>query len=182
MQYAAMLKHGILVLVLLSFIGMARADDNFNRAMDDQSTYLTTHADALRRFDPELADDIIVLAHMYQSLKYWPSYDVIGSNASEIANLHERVSLALIKFTAPKMKEKLHPFLMWNRLSTVAMRTLAIEWQSTTEALEIQYQRLKFTTDQDAYCCKVCTNSQACGNSCISWSYTCHKPPGCACQ
>jgi hypothetical protein len=31
-------------------------------------------------------------------------------------------------------------------------------------------------------CCKHCTTGQACGNSCISWNYTCHKPPGCACQ
>lgn len=31
-------------------------------------------------------------------------------------------------------------------------------------------------------CCKVCTSSQACGNSCISWSKSCHKGPGCACQ
>ncbi len=31
-------------------------------------------------------------------------------------------------------------------------------------------------------CCKVCRNSKACGNSCISWSKTCHQPPGCACQ
>ncbi len=31
-------------------------------------------------------------------------------------------------------------------------------------------------------CCKVCTTGQACGDSCISWSYTCHKGPGCACQ
>ena len=29
-------------------------------------------------------------------------------------------------------------------------------------------------------CCKICRNSQPCGNSCISWKYTCHKPPGCA--
>jgi len=31
-------------------------------------------------------------------------------------------------------------------------------------------------------CCKVCTNSQACGDSCISKNYTCHQPPGCACD
>ena len=30
-------------------------------------------------------------------------------------------------------------------------------------------------------CCKRCGNSQPCGNSCISWSYTCRQPPGCAC-
>lgn len=32
-------------------------------------------------------------------------------------------------------------------------------------------------------CCKVCgPNSQPCGDSCISLSYTCHKGPGCACK
>jgi hypothetical protein len=31
-------------------------------------------------------------------------------------------------------------------------------------------------------CCKVCKNSQACGNSCIPWYKTCHKGIGCACQ
>ncbi len=31
-------------------------------------------------------------------------------------------------------------------------------------------------------CCRVCTDSQACGDSCISWDKTCHQPPGCACQ
>jgi hypothetical protein len=32
-------------------------------------------------------------------------------------------------------------------------------------------------------CCKVCgANSQACGDSCISNSYTCHTAPGCACE
>jgi hypothetical protein len=31
-------------------------------------------------------------------------------------------------------------------------------------------------------CCKVCTTGKACGDSCISRSYTCHKAPGCACD
>ena len=31
-------------------------------------------------------------------------------------------------------------------------------------------------------CCKVCTVGKACGNSCISRSYTCHQAPGCACD
>lgn len=31
-------------------------------------------------------------------------------------------------------------------------------------------------------CCKVCKTGKACGNSCISRSYTCHKVPGCACD
>jgi endonuclease YncB( thermonuclease family) len=33
-----------------------------------------------------------------------------------------------------------------------------------------------------ATCCKVCTNSKACGNSCISRSKICHKSKGCACD
>lgn len=31
-------------------------------------------------------------------------------------------------------------------------------------------------------CCKVCTIGKACGNSCINVNYTCHQPPGCACN
>ncbi len=31
-------------------------------------------------------------------------------------------------------------------------------------------------------CCVVCTTGQACGDSCISRSSTCHRPPGCACN
>ena len=31
-------------------------------------------------------------------------------------------------------------------------------------------------------CCKVCTKGKACGDSCISRSYTCHKSAGCACN
>jgi|GEM_PF-2882233 hypothetical protein len=32
------------------------------------------------------------------------------------------------------------------------------------------------------YCCKTCSTGKACGDSCISRSYTCHKAPGCACD
>lgn len=35
---------------------------------------------------------------------------------------------------------------------------------------------------QLAACCKICRTGKACGNSCISRAYTCHKPPGCACD
>ncbi len=31
-------------------------------------------------------------------------------------------------------------------------------------------------------CCKICSKGKACGNSCISRSYTCHKGVGCACD
>jgi hypothetical protein len=31
-------------------------------------------------------------------------------------------------------------------------------------------------------CCKVCDKGKACGNSCISRRYVCHKGHGCACD
>jgi hypothetical protein len=31
-------------------------------------------------------------------------------------------------------------------------------------------------------CCKVCKKGKACGDSCISRDYECHKPRGCACD
>jgi hypothetical protein len=31
-------------------------------------------------------------------------------------------------------------------------------------------------------CCKICRKGQACGNSCVSRSYTCRKGRGCACD
>lgn len=31
-------------------------------------------------------------------------------------------------------------------------------------------------------CCRICDKGKACGNSCISRSYTCHKGRGCACN
>lgn len=31
-------------------------------------------------------------------------------------------------------------------------------------------------------CCKVCSKGKACGDSCISRSYTCRKAKGCACD
>jgi hypothetical protein len=31
-------------------------------------------------------------------------------------------------------------------------------------------------------CCKYCATGKACGDGCISKNYTCHQPPGCACN
>lgn len=31
-------------------------------------------------------------------------------------------------------------------------------------------------------CCKVCKKGKACGDTCISKDYECHKPRGCACD
>jgi hypothetical protein len=31
-------------------------------------------------------------------------------------------------------------------------------------------------------CCKICSRGKACGNTCISRAYECHKGRGCACN
>ena len=36
--------------------------------------------------------------------------------------------------------------------------------------------------ETNASCCKICRNSQSCGDDCVSWSKICHVGPGCACQ
>jgi len=39
----------------------------------------------------------------------------------------------------------------------------------------------EFENERGASCCRVCRNSQPCGDSCISRSKTCRKGSGCAC-
>lgn len=39
-----------------------------------------------------------------------------------------------------------------------------------------------FEPTTSTYCCKTCVKGKACGDTCISRSYTCHKGPGCACN
>lgn len=36
--------------------------------------------------------------------------------------------------------------------------------------------------EKEPDCCKLCRTSQACGDSCIAFTKTCTKEPGCACQ
>lgn len=48
-------------------------------------------------------------------------------------------------------------------------------YKATSEQVETDYS-------QKMSCCKVCSKWKACGDSCISRSYTCHKWPGCACD
>ena len=43
-------------------------------------------------------------------------------------------------------------------------------------------KRLKQEEVSTTACCKVCKTSKACGDSCISKSYNCSKPKGCACD
>ena len=40
----------------------------------------------------------------------------------------------------------------------------------------------RLTSEVQKTCCKMCRKGKACGNSCISRTYTCRKPLGCACD
>ena len=40
----------------------------------------------------------------------------------------------------------------------------------------------RLTSEVQKTCCKICRKGKACGNSCIRRTYTCRKPPGCACD
>jgi len=37
-------------------------------------------------------------------------------------------------------------------------------------------------TAYSQYCCEICKKGKACGDNCVSRSYTCNKPRGCACN
>lgn len=50
-----------------------------------------------------------------------------------------------------------------------------------TDLLELQTEE-PGACIPSAACCAYCSTGKACGNSCISRSYTCHQPPGCACN
>ena len=58
----------------------------------------------------------------------------------------------------------------WRKAGTATGKRL----QPDTEQTRIKQRSQKA-------CCKICRKSQPCGNSCISWRYTCRKPIGCAC-
>lgn len=54
------------------------------------------------------------------------------------------------------------------------------------EAIEAAKERARSEQTESAAdsvpCCKICRKGKACGDSCISRAYTCHKGPGCACD
>ena len=57
-----------------------------------------------------------------------------------------------------------------------------IDEQATEARGDLLLQSDSQAIEYAAACCKVCKKGKACGNSCISRSYTCHKAPGCACN
>ena len=53
---------------------------------------------------------------------------------------------------------------------------------ASTSIEQISVEELKPGVQVAQRCCKICRKGKACGNSCIKRSYTCHQPPGCACD
>lgn len=56
-----------------------------------------------------------------------------------------------------------------------------IERSVTTHETTLEMRSLPLPTPPRT-CCRVCRSGQACGNTCIAASRTCHAPPGCACD
>ena len=50
------------------------------------------------------------------------------------------------------------------------------------EIFNTESSESKTNLEQARPCCKICRKGKACGDSCISKKYICHKPPGCACD
>ena len=59
---------------------------------------------------------------------------------------------------------------------------LGAEEETTIQARAWRTLLPEFAQTVPAACCKTCRKGKACGNSCISRTKTCRKPPGCACD
>lgn len=56
------------------------------------------------------------------------------------------------------------------------------EQLANPKSFEERINALNSETIYSQSCCKRCRKGKACGNSCISRSYTCRKGKGCACD
>jgi hypothetical protein len=65
---------------------------------------------------------------------------------------------------------------------SVNFETLSLESLSSFVKPDTKPRLQSTPQTKVAQCCKICKKGKACGNSCISRSYTCRKPPGCACD
>jgi hypothetical protein len=126
------------------------------------------------------------------------SLELGGSN--EISNLFPEAASPVPGFhEKDKVENYLHGQVCSGAISLQAAQLLiATNWidayqqmggvipassQPTTNAAPKATVACTATTGTGGGCCKVCSSSsQACGDSCISLKYTCHKPAGCACK
>ena len=73
-------------------------------------------------------------------------------------------------------------------LSTASIANPSSSTKTVQEILDISSEAdsgVNFTKHGEKVymgCCKICTSGCACGDSCISCSYNCTKPYGCACD
>lgn len=58
----------------------------------------------------------------------------------------------------------------------------AEEKQEVKAQIAPKVEAKKYTPPASMGCCKICSKGKACGDSCISRSYQCHKGAGCACD
>lgn len=73
-------------------------------------------------------------------------------------------------------------------LATVRERAVALERAASDATLRgigrdsVERTEVTESAGDSVPCCKVCRKGKACGDTCISRTYTCHKGPGCACD
>jgi hypothetical protein len=69
---------------------------------------------------------------------------------------------------------------MWNGLRILGSVITFVGLGSTVAPLDVT-PRADTCIPADQ-CCKICSKGKACGNTCISRNYECHKGRGCACN
>jgi hypothetical protein len=68
----------------------------------------------------------------------------------------------------------------WGEDAPLADAT-GVEIEASSQATVRQTQVTPPAETMPVACCKVCSTGKACGDSCISKTKTCHKPPGYEC-
>lgn len=119
---------------------------------------------------------------------YWPIHGAVSSNnvkvyingkylspSSSDLYINQKVGLPV------SLGTNIYEITVKDDLGNVAKDRVSEDWEDTSQSSTLTPDYSPSIPDSSG-CCKVCTNGQACGDSCISWSYTCHKGPGCACQ
>lgn len=72
------------------------------------------------------------------------------------------------------------PYFVADTVGNYAL-SLAVSDGKTSSSDTVNVTAIFNIIPSSSYCCKVCTTGKACGDSCISNSYTCHISGGCAC-
>lgn len=107
----------------------------------------------------------------------------LGGAPSDVKNLFpESYAGTYGATTKDKLENKLNYLVCGGKMKlTDAQKAIAINWIAAYKKYVVT-RIIKSSKTSTGNCCKICITSIACGDTCISKSYICTKPPGCACQ